>query len=258
MISSGLCLFCFIVRGLGYPNPLTPRGPVQLAAANEAQSPQERKLTIRLLVAGLTLFLCYAGTLFIPLKSGLEFGVFSPYMPALFMLIFFCIWIPLCWWGGRRIKQIRIEGGTWVEAQPVTGPKPGRLGIAGVMLRFVGGTVAATVWIIIFGVRVQDWLGASVIAATSLLVCLIGLRVCLRRPETYFRALATTVSASGFLALVVMTWRLGVWTARFDPSSGATAWLLGTTNGTIISILLVNLAAWKRDANLRKHPEKAS
>ena len=96
MISSGLCLFCFIVRGLGYPNPLTPRGPVQLAAANEAQSPQERKLTIRLLVAGLTLFLCYAGTLFIPLKSGLEFGVFSPYMPALFMLIFFCIWIPLC------------------------------------------------------------------------------------------------------------------------------------------------------------------
>ncbi len=33
MISSGLCLFCFIVRGLGYPNPLTPRGPVQLAAA---------------------------------------------------------------------------------------------------------------------------------------------------------------------------------------------------------------------------------
>ena len=35
MISSGLCLFCFIVRGLGYPNPLTPRGPVQLAAATQ-------------------------------------------------------------------------------------------------------------------------------------------------------------------------------------------------------------------------------
>ena len=32
MISSGLCLFCFIVRGLGYPNPLTPHGPVLLAA----------------------------------------------------------------------------------------------------------------------------------------------------------------------------------------------------------------------------------
>jgi len=31
---SGLRLFCFILRGSGYPNPLTPRGPVLLAAAN--------------------------------------------------------------------------------------------------------------------------------------------------------------------------------------------------------------------------------
>ena len=225
---------------------------------DSAPSHRERRFTIRLLLAGLGLFILYGGSLVIVHRLGIDFGAFSPFIPALFMLLFCCVWIPLCVWGGRRIKQMRIVDGTWVEAQPVIGAEPNKLSTAGVIGRFAGGTLAATVWLAVFAARSHDWIGVGIIGAISLLSLSIGLSVCLRRPESYFKALGTTVSVSGFFAIIVMNFRLQLWTAQIEPSSAVTGWVLATTNATIISILIVNLFAWKRDAEARKSIVKAS
>ena len=118
--------------------------------------------------------------------------------------------------------------------------------------------LAATVWLAVFAARSHDWIGVGIIGAISLLSLSIGLSVCLRRPESYFKALGFTVSASGFFAIIVMNFRLQLWTAQIEPSSAITGWVLATTNATIISIIIVSLFAWKRDAEARKSIVKAS
>lgn len=218
--------------------------------------PRERRFIVKLLLTGMGLLLAFGAGLYGAHLAGINLLSSSPYSPAIVMLVFACIWIPLCRWGGNRMKQMRIEDGTWVEAQAVTGTEPGKLTPAGVVTRFAGGIFATTAWLAALAIKSNDWTTLAIIAATSAAAFAIGTSFCLRRPETYFKSMGLSAGVPAFVAIVVTGDGLGLWTGPSEASSTSSNWLLPMLNGTIISILTVNLLAWKRDADMRKSAKR--
>jgi hypothetical protein len=154
------------------------------------------------------------------------------------------------------VKQMRIEDGTWVEAQPVMGDTAGSLSRSGLVARFAAGTFAAAAWMGAFAVSTREWSGLAIIASASVLAFAVGTAVCLRRPATYFKSMGFSVCATGLIAILASS------TSTVEPSASASAlasalastdwWFIAALNGTLISVLTVNLLAWKRDATMRK------
>ncbi|MDF1861708.1 MAG: sigma-70 family RNA polymerase sigma factor [Verrucomicrobiales bacterium] len=218
---------------------------------NSSRSPRERRFMARVLLAGFGLLVLSIGVILVLYQLGVNVLGGSPFKPALMMLAFFCVWLPICVWAGRRIKQMRVEDGTWVEAQPVTGTAANSLSRNGVISRFGGGAFAAAAWLGAFAISIGDWTGLAIIALASVLMFAIGTAICLRRPETYFRVLAFSVCAAGMIAILVTGGRMGLWSSGQKVVATGGDWFFIACNATTISMVAILLLAWKRDDTMR-------
>ena len=156
------------------------------------------------------------------------------------------------------MKQMRIEDGTWVEAQPVTGTGSDSLSKASLIARFAGGTFAAAAWLGAFAISIREWNSLVIITVASVLVFAIGTTFCLRRPETYFKSLGFSVCATGLIAILATGWQMGLWSGAQRAVASGGEWFFIALNGTTMSMVVILLLAWKRDDMMRKKAADAA
>lgn len=117
----------------------------------------------------------------------------------------------------RRQRQIRIKDGTWVEPRPVDfgSPEATKAAIYGSL---GGGVFGSVCWILPMAWIADDWVTAyAVLAAAGVLFFALA-RLCVRRPQNYYRAAAAMAAGVGGINLVVVVLRWEAYEAAYRAS----------------------------------------
>jgi RNA polymerase sigma factor (sigma-70 family) len=155
----------------------------------------------------------------------------------------------------RRQRQIRIEDGTWVEPKPVDWGSPAATKAA-IYGSLGGGVFGSVCWIVPMAWIADDWPTAyAVLAAASVLFVALA-RVCVRRPQDYYRAAAALAAGAGGINLFVVVLRWEAYEAAYRASrfytvgAGIPTWVMAP--GIVVLSVWLVLRFLDQDRALRQ------
>ncbi len=173
------------------------------------RSPRERRFMIRMTVL-LWVLLC--GLVGVPLVLML-----TKVVPAWFywtcFTVFFCILIPLIFWGNRQQQQIQVEDGTVVLPPEAYAPPRGRILYAS----FGGAMVGSTMWLMILAGIAHDWLVMLAMLGGVTGILLLTVRIA-ARPRRYWTAARVALAGVAVLTFGAVNLRWQHWMHAYRRS----------------------------------------
>lgn len=154
------------------------------------RSPRERRFMIRMTVL-VWLLLC--GLIGVPLVLMLT-GIVPAWFYWMCFTVFFCILIPLIFWGNRRQQQIQVEEGTFVPPPDAraTPTKPA------LYASFGGALFGSILWLLILAGIAHDWAALAAVLGGAAVLLPVTVRIA-ARPGRYWPA--AYVAHAGIAAL---------------------------------------------------------
>lgn len=185
----------------------------------------------------------------------IEPPMLRPYLPAALIgvmsVVFGIPWIIYCRKMSKRIKSIRKEEGTFTPLRPLVESENGgpiALKVSGL---FCLGSLLVMAGPASLPFIAHDWLVLSAMIVSAICISLIAAQISLRLPKRSFQLFAMGNGLTVLMTLGIMLWRRSVWGSAFVNFS---PWFVGTMSVQSMTLVILNIIAWKRVYGRPKSP----
>jgi len=214
-------------------------------STKNTRSPRERRFMIRTTVL-LWLLLC--GLIGVPLVLMLT-GIVPAWFYWTCFTVFFCILIPLIFWGNRRQRQIQVEDGTFVPP-PDARARPTK---PAMYASFGGAMFGSILWLVILAGIAHDWAALVAVLGGAAVLLPVTARIAGRRQRYWTAAyLALTGIAALTFTAVNLRWQRWMHVYRLSTSYNSLNDVSLTTINLIVAaafllaLLMLTLTARQR------------